>query len=151
MSLPSVLLLMLLTATATRAQDCSFSVDCANLLDSMNTVCRSYKQHPGYRRTRDTFSVGMIGNTSSAPADTALQPPAAAVEMLDEENPMLPPQVAARVFQMDRVGGRFRRSERTVDAYTQCCVENCTLHEVAGYCETFQPEYQFLATGNPCA
>nr|ASA45642.1 insulin-like androgenic gland hormone [Chaceon quinquedens] len=143
MFLPVIILLMLLTATQTKADANNFSVDCANLPRTLSSVCLTYKQPPNNRHKRDTESQG-----ADTPDDTnpAFRPrPPHAVPMITDDGPILSPELAFQLVKTQWTGGRFRRSQRSVNAYDECCpqsTKNCTVYEVAGYCATLRSPYR---------
>nr|AIF30295.1 insulin-like androgenic gland hormone [Scylla paramamosain] len=141
-----ILILVLLTATQTKADLISdFSVDCGNLLRSFSSVCLTYKQSLSERYKRGTETKGAA---SFDDATTEFRPRPLHVLLAEQdEDPMLPPEDAFQLVKTHWTRERFRRSHRYVNGYDECCpqsTKNCTVYEVAEYCDSLRPPYREL-------
>ncbi|XP_045123927.1 retinoic acid receptor RXR-alpha-A-like isoform X2 [Portunus trituberculatus] len=141
----------LLSATQTKADLISdFSVDCGNLLRSFSSVCLTYKQPLSERHKRGTEAKGV---TSFDDTNNDFHPrPLHALLVEQNEDPMLPPKNAFQLIKTQWIGRRIRRSHRNVNGYDECCpqsTKNCTVYEVAEYCDSLRPPYrELLASRN---
>nr|UNQ45067.1 insulin-like androgenic gland hormone [Cancer borealis] len=148
MSLPVIILLVLLTATQTKGNGSSFSVDCANVQRSMSYVCATFKLPSNDRKPRDTRLQDPA--TSDTTKSTFHPRPPHAIPMTPDEGLTLTPMLAYNLVKTQWSGGRFRRSQRSVNAYSECCdrPQGCTLQEVSEYCLTIKEPYRSILAQN---